>query len=88
MGATGVGGQEILSVLEQREFPVTLLRPLASARSAGRTSTFRGKEIPIEVAGPDSFGGIDLVLASAGATATKELAPAIRRSTPPCIARP
>jgi aspartate-semialdehyde dehydrogenase len=80
LGATGVVGQEILSVLEQREFPVTSLRPLASARSAGRTITFRGKEIPVEAAGPDSFAGIDIVLASAGATATKELAPAIRKS--------
>ena len=80
LGATGVVGQEILSVLEQRDFPVTTLRPLASARSAGRTITFRGKEIEVMPAGPDSFTGVDLVLASAGATVTKELAPAIRKS--------
>jgi aspartate-semialdehyde dehydrogenase len=80
LGATGVVGQEILCVLEQRDFPVTSLRPLASARSAGKTVTFRGKDITVEPAGPDSFKGIDLVLASAGATVTKELAPAIRRS--------
>lgn len=80
LGATGVVGQEILAVLEQRQFPVTMLRPLASARSAGKTITFQGKQITIELAGPDSFGGLDLVLASAGATATKELAPAIRKS--------
>lgn len=80
LGATGVVGQEILSVLEQRDFPVTTLRPLASARSAGRTVTFRGKDIPVEPAGPDSFTGLDLVLASAGATVTRELAPAIRKS--------
>jgi aspartate-semialdehyde dehydrogenase len=80
LGATGVVGQEILSVLEQRDFPVTSLRPLASARSAGKTVTFRSKDITVEPAGPDSFDGIDLVLASAGATVTKELAPAIRKS--------
>jgi aspartate-semialdehyde dehydrogenase len=80
LGATGVVGQEILSVLEQRDFPVTSLRPLASARSAGKTVTFRAKDIPVEPVGTDSFKGIDLVLASAGAAATKELAPAIRRS--------
>ena len=80
LGATGVVGQEILCVLEQRDFPVTSLRPLASARSAGKTVTFRGKDITVEPAGPDSFKGIDLVLASAGATVTKELAPAIRQS--------
>ena len=73
-------GQEILSVLEQRHFPVTLLSPLASARSAGRTVTFRGKKVEVKPAGPDSFTGIDLVLASAGATVTKELAPSIRKS--------
>ena len=80
LGATGVVGQEILCVLEQRDFPVTSLKPLASARSAGKTVTFRGKDITVEPAGPDSFKGIDLVLASAGAAVTKELAPAIRQS--------
>lgn len=80
LGATGVVGQEILSVLEQRKFPVRSLRALASARSAGKTVAFRGEQIQVEAARPDSFTGIDLVLASAGATATKELAPAIRKS--------
>lgn len=80
LGATGVVGQEILSVLEQRRFPVSELRPLASARSAGRTVRFGGKTLTVEPAGPDSFHGVDLVLASAGATVTRELAPAIRRS--------
>ena len=80
LGATGVVGQEILSVLEQRDFPVTSLRPLASARSVGKTVTFRGCDVPVALAGPEAFGGIDLVLASAGATVTKELTPWIRRS--------
>src|SRR4029078_12217363 len=80
LGATGVVGQEILSVLEQRQFPVTSLRPLASARSAGRTVTFGGKTLEVQPAGPDSFSGMDIVLASAGATVTRELAPAIRRT--------
>jgi aspartate-semialdehyde dehydrogenase len=80
LGATGVVGQAILSVLEQRAFPVTSLRPLASARSAGKTVKFGGKDVKVELANPEAFGGIDLVLASAGATVTKELAPSIRRS--------
>jgi aspartate-semialdehyde dehydrogenase len=80
LGATGVVGQEILSVLEQRNFPVASLRLLASARSAGKTVTFRGESISVEPAGRESFKGVDLVLASAGATVTKELAPAIRKS--------
>jgi aspartate-semialdehyde dehydrogenase len=79
LGATGVVGQEILSVLEERRFPVTALRPLASARSAGRTVRFRGEAIEVEPATPEAFDRIELVLASAGATVTKELAPAIRR---------
>ena len=77
LGATGVVGREILSILEQRKFPVRSLKALASARSAGKTVTFEGDEIPVEVASPSSFRGIDLVLASAGATATREIAPAI-----------
>ena len=80
LGATGVVGQEILSVLEQRDFPVTSLAPLASARSAGRTVPFRGKRVEVKPAGAESFYGIDLVLASAGATVTRELAPVIRKS--------
>ncbi|MBM3819537.1 MAG: aspartate-semialdehyde dehydrogenase [Acidimicrobiia bacterium] len=80
LGATGVVGQEILSVLEQRDFPVTTLLPLASARSAGKTVTFRGKEIEVTPAGPDSFTGVDVVLASAGASVSRELAPAIKKS--------
>jgi aspartate-semialdehyde dehydrogenase len=80
LGATGVVGQAILSVLEERAFPVTSLRPLASARSAGKTVKFGGKDVKVELANPEAFGEIDLVLASAGATVTKELAPSIRRS--------
>lgn len=80
LGATGVVGQEILSVLEQRAFPVSVLRLLASARSAGKTVRFKGEAIKVELAGPDAFKNTDLVLASAGATVTRELADAIRKS--------
>jgi len=80
LGATGVVGREILAILEQRKFPVRSLRALASARSAGKTVRFHGEDIPVEASGPGSFRGIDIVLASAGATATRELAPAIQAS--------
>jgi aspartate-semialdehyde dehydrogenase len=80
LGATGVVGSEILSVLEQRRFPVGTLRPLASPRSAGKTVQFCGESVPVEVASGESFKGIDIILASAGATATRELMPAIRNS--------
>jgi aspartate-semialdehyde dehydrogenase len=80
LGATGVVGQEILSILEQRKFPARSLRPLASPRSLGKKVRFHGEEIPVEVAGPSSFQGIEIVLASAGARATRELASAIHAS--------
>jgi aspartate-semialdehyde dehydrogenase len=80
LGATGVVGQEILSILEQRKFPVRSLKALASPRSAGKKVRFGGEDIPVEVTGPSSFRGIDLVLASAGATATREFASVITAS--------
>ncbi len=80
LGATGVVGREILAILEERKFPVRSLKPLASGRSAGKTVRFHGEDIPVEVTGPSSFRGVDLVLASAGASATREFAPAIKAS--------
>lgn len=79
LGATGVVGQEMLSILEERGFPAKTLRPLASARSIGKTLRFRGEDVPVQLAeAPDAFRGIDIVLASAGATATRQLAPAMK----------
>ena len=75
LGATGAVGQEFLTILEERNFPVGELRLLASERSAGKKIKFRGKEITIEAAGPASFNGIDLVLSSAGAAISRELVP-------------
>jgi aspartate-semialdehyde dehydrogenase len=80
LGATGVVGSEILSVLEQRRFPVSTLRPLASSRSAGKSVQFCSESVPVCVACPQSFKDLDIILASAGATATRELMPAIRKS--------
>lgn len=81
LGATGVVGHEMLSILEERRFPVKSLRPLASARSVGKTLTFAGEQVPVRCADDaDAFRGVDLVLASAGATATKRLLPAIREA--------
>jgi aspartate-semialdehyde dehydrogenase len=75
VGATGAVGQHIISLLEERNFPVNELKPLASGRSAGKTVTFKGKEITIEEATPDSFVGIHFALFSAGGAVSKELAP-------------
>ncbi len=75
LGATGAVGQEFLSILEERKFPLAELKLLASGKSAGKKVKFRGKELSIEEAAPAFFKGIDLVLASAGATVSRQLVP-------------
>ena len=80
MGATGAVGQEFLRILEQRRFKMDSLKLLASKRSAGKTMTFRGKTLSVEVLTEDSFDGVDLVLASAGGSISKQFAPAAVRA--------
>jgi len=75
MGATGAVGQELLKLLEERNFPVKNLKLLASSRSAGKKMNFKGEELTIEELGHDSFGGVDIVLASAGGSLSAEFAP-------------
>ena len=75
VGATGAVGTEMIEVLEEREFPVARLVPLASTRSAGGTVTFKGNEVPLEVLTKDSFAGVDIALFSAGADLSREFAP-------------
>jgi len=75
-GVTGVVGREMLRTLEQRKFPVKRLVALASPRSAGTTVPFAGEAIPVEVARPEAFAGVDVALFSAGASVSRELAPA------------
>jgi aspartate-semialdehyde dehydrogenase len=75
-GATGAVGEVMLRVLEERKFPVRRLKPLASARSTGKTVTFCGEAVSVEELGPGSFAGVDVALFSAGASRSKEFAPA------------
>ncbi len=75
MGATGAVGQELLTLLRERNFPIAELRLLASARSAGKTIRFGDDNITVQELTHDSFEGIDLVLASAGGSLSKEFAP-------------
>jgi aspartate-semialdehyde dehydrogenase len=79
-GATGAVGVEILKCLDSRRFPVTGLRLLASARSAGRTLPFQGRDIAVEELTEDSFAGIDFALFSAGSGISKRFAPAAVRA--------
>lgn len=75
MGATGAVGTELLDILAERKFPISELRLLASARSAGKTLQFQDEDIKVRELTHDSFKGIDLVLASAGGKISKEYAP-------------
>ncbi len=74
-GATGAVGIEILKCLEQRDFPVSQLTLLASARSAGKTLPFHGEEIEVKELTTDSFTGVDIALFSAGGGISKTFAP-------------
>jgi aspartate-semialdehyde dehydrogenase len=76
VGATGVVGRTMIQVLNEREFPVGELRLLASQRSAGRTLSIDGQTHDIQEATPAAFDGVDLALFSAGASVSRELAPA------------
>ncbi|MEW5911660.1 MAG: aspartate-semialdehyde dehydrogenase [Thermodesulfobacteriota bacterium] len=74
-GATGAVGNQMIQCLEERNFPVGELRLLASERSRGRTLTYRGQPVPVQVLGSDSFAGIEIALFSAGASTSKQFAP-------------
>ena len=77
LGATGAVGQEMISILQERNFPVGKLIPLASARSAGKTMKFRGEDVTIQEACDTAFEGVDIVLGAAENDIAKKFAPAI-----------
>lgn len=75
VGATGAVGVEMIKTLEKRNFPLSELTLLASARSVGKTLPFKGKEIAIKELTKNAFKGIDIALFSAGGSISKEYAP-------------
>ena len=77
LGATGAVGQEMIKILQERNFPVGRLLPLASARSAGRTLKFKGQDVAIEEARDEAFQGVDIVLGAAENDIAQRFAPAI-----------
>ena len=79
-GATGAVGREMLKVLEERDFPISELVPLASERSEGQRIEFRGDELLVKRLKPDSFAGVDIALFSPGSTVSKEFAPHAARA--------
>jgi aspartate-semialdehyde dehydrogenase len=75
VGATGLVGQTMIEILEQREFPVGNLHAFASERSVGKTVEFRGKHIKVKALESFDFAGVDIGLFSAGAGVSAEHAP-------------
>ena len=100
LGATGAVGQEFINLIEERNFPFSGMRLLASSRSAGKKLMVAGKEYVVEEATANSFAGVDIAL-FAGGSASKEFAAhavkagavvidnssAFRRSQSGCCAR-
>ncbi len=75
VGATGAVGEAIFTILEERQFPVNQIYPLASSRSLGSTVMFNGRSIQVEVLDTFDFGKVNLGLFSAGGSVSAEFAP-------------
>jgi len=80
LGATGLVGRTFFRILEERDFPVGELRALASERSEGRTVPFKGAQIPVHAAKPESFEGIDLAFFCVDDDISREMAPIAARA--------
>ncbi|UQZ91233.1 aspartate-semialdehyde dehydrogenase [Deltaproteobacteria bacterium Smac51] len=85
LGASGAVGREVLNCLEDRVFPFSEVRALASERSAGSKLEFNGGEITVQKVGPDSFKDLDLAIFSAGASVSREYGPIAAKSGCPVI---
>ncbi len=77
LGATGVVGREITKIVDELNIDFNTIKFLSSAKSAGSKITFQEKEYTVEEATPDSFNGVNIVLASAGGGTSKHFAPEI-----------
>jgi aspartate-semialdehyde dehydrogenase len=75
VGATGLVGETMMQILEERDFPVGVLYPLASRRSAGRTVKFRGETLDVGVLDDFDFERVQLAFFSAGGSVSAEFAP-------------
>jgi aspartate-semialdehyde dehydrogenase len=75
LGATGLVGQQMIEILEQREFPINNLYPLASARSAGGKVSFKGKEITVLDADEFDWSQVQIGFFSAGGSVSEKFAP-------------
>ena len=75
VGATGAVGNEMIKILEERNFPVGKLKLLASERSLGKSLEYKGESLPVEVLKEDSFTGVQIGLFSAGGSISEKFAP-------------
>ena len=80
LGASGAVGAEMIKILEERNFPIAELRPLASARSAGKKLKFRGEDVEIKESTPEAFAGLDIVLGAAENDVAEYFAPYIKEA--------
>lgn len=85
VGATGIVGENMRTVLEEKNFPLSGIRFLASERSVGRQLTFRGEKHRVELLAGESFANIDIALFSAGAAVSREFVPHAVKSGAICI---
>ncbi len=81
VGATGAVGVELVKCLEQRKFPLSRLKLLASARSAGKSIAFQGRDVMIDALDGVSLDDVDIALFSAGSSISKDYAKPARRRT-------
>ena len=77
LGATGVVGREITKITDELGVEFETIKFLSSAKSAGSKIQFRGKEYTVEEAAPESFDGVNIVMASAGGSTSQKFAPEI-----------
>ncbi len=75
VGATGAVGNEMVEILEERNFPIKNLKLLASSRSVGKTISFKGTDIKVEELKEDSFKDVDIGLFSPGGAVSMKFAP-------------
>lgn len=85
VGATGAVGEQIIRLLEERNFPIGELKLLASARSAGKKVRFKNEDITIEEATPESFKGVEIAMFSAGGDISRALVPHAVEAGAVCI---
>jgi aspartate-semialdehyde dehydrogenase len=85
VGATGAVGEQIIRLLDERNFPINELKLLSSERSAGKVIRFKDREITVQAAKPESFDGVDIALFSAGGDVSRALVPEAVKRGAVCI---